>query len=179
LPREPIPLGGLQMRVFAAWEPGWFLLTAGENRPGGYNSMTVSWGALGVIWHKPLAIVVVRPQRYTYQFIEKHDTFSLCAFGERHRPALNLLGSQSGRNTSKMADCGLTPIPLTQVRCPGFDEAELILECRKMYFDDLDPTHFLACFSGPNYKGDYHRMYFGEVVAASGTAAYRIAGGAQ
>ncbi len=174
MPRESIPLTELQLRTFGAWEPGWFLLTAGENRPGGYNSMTVSWGALGVIWHKPLAIVVVRPQRYTYEFIEKHDTFSLCAFNERHRPALNLLGTQSGRNTKKMADCGLTPIALTQITCPGFEEAELILECRKMYFDDLDPRHFLADFIAPNYKGDYHRMYFGEVLAASGTEAYRI-----
>lgn len=172
--RESIPLNELQLRTFGAWEPGWFLLTAGENRPGGYNSMTVSWGALGVIWHKPLVMVVVRPQRYTYEFIEKHNTFSLCAFNERHRPALNLLGTQSGRNTAKMADCGLTPIALTQIACPGFEEAELILECRKMYFDDLDPAHFLADFIAPNYKGDYHRMYFGEVLAASGTEACRI-----
>ena len=60
--RTMIPLAELQLAPFSAWEPGWFVLTAGENRPGGFNSMTVSWGALGVIWGRPLAIVVVRPQ---------------------------------------------------------------------------------------------------------------------
>jgi flavin reductase (DIM6/NTAB) family NADH-FMN oxidoreductase RutF len=171
--RENIPLTQLRLSSFGAWEPGWFLLTAGENRPGGFNSMTVSWGALGVIWHKPLAVVVVRPQRYTYEFIERYDTFSLCAFEEPQRTALELLGTRSGRDTDKMTACGLTPIALTQIACPGFDEAKLILECRKMYYGDLDPKHFLADFIAEHYQGDYHRMYFGEVLAAAGTADYR------
>ena len=171
--RETIPLTELHLPAFGAWEPGWFLLTAGENRPGEFNSMTVSWGALGVIWHKPLAVVVVRPQRHTRQFIERYDTFSLCAFDEAYRPALNMLGTRSGRDSRKMSECGLTPIPLSQIACPGFAEAKLILECRKMYFDDLEPGHFLADFIAPNYDGDYHRMYFGEVLAAAGTAEFR------
>ncbi len=171
--RTEIPLEHLRLAAFGAWEPGWFVLTAGENKPGGYNSMTVSWGALGVIWHRPLAMVVVRPQRYTREFVERSATFSLCAFGEEHRGALNLLGTRSGRDSRKMAECGLTPIGLTQIPCPGFAEASLILECRKMYFDDLEPGHFLADFIGPNYQGDYHRMYFGEVLAAAGTGEYR------
>jgi len=172
--RQSIPLTEVQLSSFGAWEPGWFLLTAGENRPGGYNSMTASWGAMGVIWHKPFVLVVVRPQRYTREFMEKYDTFSLCAFDESHRPALNLLGTVSGRGTNKMTECGLTPIALSTIACPGFDEATLILECRKMYFDDLDPKHFLADFIAPNYQGDYHRMYFGEVLAVSGVAEYRL-----
>ena len=171
--REAIPLTQLIVPAFGAWEPGWLLLTAGENRTGGYNSMTVSWGALGVIWHRPMAMVVVRPHRYTYEFIERCDTFSLCAFDDSYRPALELLGTLSGRDSNKMTDCGLTPLALTRISCPGFDEAKLILECRKMYFGDLDPKHFLADFIAEHYKGDYHRMYFGEVVAASGTAEYR------
>jgi flavin reductase (DIM6/NTAB) family NADH-FMN oxidoreductase RutF len=174
--REQIPLTEVQLLSFGAWEPGWLLLTAGENRPDGYNSMTVSWGALGVIWHRPLAIVVARPQRYTREFLERHDSFSLCAFDEAHRPALDLLGTQSGRDTHKMRDCGLTPIALSHIACPGFAEAKLILECRKTYFDDLNPANFLADFIEPNYQGDYHRMYFGEVLAASGTAEYRRGG---
>lgn len=170
--RQTIPLTDLRLNAFGAWEPGWFVLTAGENRPGGYNSMTVSWGTMGVIWHRPLVMVVVRPQRYTYEFIERYDTFSLCAFDESHRPALNILGTVSGRDCNKIARSALTPIPLTKIACPGFDEAELILECRKAYFDDLNPEHFLADYIAPNYQGDYHRMYFGEILAASGTEAY-------
>jgi flavin reductase (DIM6/NTAB) family NADH-FMN oxidoreductase RutF len=171
--RENIPLGELQLPAFGAWEPGWFLLTCGENRPGGFNSMTVSWGALGVIWGRPLAMVVLRPPRYTREFMERYGTFSLCVFDEAHRGALELLGTRSGRGSSKMTDCGLTPIALGQIACPGFAEAKLILECRKTYFDDLDPAHFLAEYIAPNYHGDYHRMYFGEVLAASGTAEFR------
>ncbi len=171
--RETIPLTQLKLPPFGAWEPGWFLLTAGENRPGAFNSMTVSWGALGVIWHRPLAVVVVRPQRYTYEFMERCGTFSLCAFEESQRTTLEMLGTHSGRDTNKMTACGLTPIALTQIPCPGFDEAKLILECRKMYYGDLDPAHFLADFIAEHYQGDYHRMYFGEVLAAAGTAEYR------
>jgi flavin reductase (DIM6/NTAB) family NADH-FMN oxidoreductase RutF len=171
--REAIPLTQLILPAFGAWEPGWLLLTAGENKTGGYNSMTVSWGAFGVIWHRPMAMVVVRPQRYTYEFIERCDTFSLCAFDESHRPALEMLGTLSGRDTNKMIDCGLTPVALGRISCPGFDEAKLILECRKMYFGDLDPAHFLAPFIAEHYQGDYHRMYFGEVLAATGTTEYR------
>lgn len=171
--REIIPVHELALQPFAAWDQAWFLLTAGENKPGGFNSMTVSWGALGWIWERPLAIVVVRPQRYTREFMEKHNTFSLCAFSEEHRESLKMLGTLSGRDTDKMARCGLTPIPLSQIPCPGFDEAELILECRKTYFTDLDPRNFLADFIAPHYQGDYHRVYFAEVLAASGTASYR------
>ncbi len=171
--RENIPLTDLQLPAFGAWEPGWFLLTAGENRPGAFNSMTVSWGALGVIWSRPLAVVVVRPQRYTRQFMEQHDTFSLCAFDASFRPVLEMLGTRSGRDTPKMVECGLTPVALSAIACPGFDEASLILECRKTYFDDLEPAHFLADFIAPNYQGDYHRVYFGEVLAAAGIAQYR------
>ncbi|HOB73447.1 MAG TPA: flavin reductase [Phycisphaerae bacterium] len=171
--RETIPLTELKLPAFGAWEPGWFLLTAGEKGAGNFNSMTVSWGAMGVIWHRPFVMVVVRPQRYTRQFMERHNTFSLCAFDDQYRPALEKLGRQSGRDTAKMAECGLTPIELSLIPTPGFAEAKLILECRKMYFDDLEPAHFLADFIAPNYQGDYHRMYFGEVLAAAGTPEYR------
>jgi flavin reductase (DIM6/NTAB) family NADH-FMN oxidoreductase RutF len=172
--RDPLPPAELCLPSFSTWEPGWFLLTAGDFRSGAYNSMTVSWGALGVLWHKPLAMVVVRPQRYTREFLERFDTFSLCAFGAEHRPALELLGRKSGRDSDKMSECGLTPIALSAIASPGFDEAKLILECRKIYFDDLEPGHFLADYIAPNYRGDFHRVYFGEVLAASGTPEYRL-----
>ncbi len=158
---------------FAAWEPGWLLLTAGEYRAGGFNAMTVSWGALGVIWHRPFAMVVVRPQRYTREFMDRCETFSLCAFGPEQRAALQMLGTLSGRDSDKLARSGLTPVALSTIACPGFAEARLILECRKMYFDDLEPGHFLAEHVAPHYHGDYHRMYFGEVLAASGTREFR------
>jgi flavin reductase (DIM6/NTAB) family NADH-FMN oxidoreductase RutF len=176
--RKDIALTDLVVPAFGVWDPGWFLLTAGENRPGGFNSMTVAWGALGYMWGRPLAVVVVRPQRYTFGFMEKNNSFSLCAFPDSCRDALSLLGSKSGRDGDKIGASGLTPVPLTQIASPGYAEAELILECRKTYFDDLDPAHFLAEFIAPNYRGDYHRMYFGQVVAAQGVARYGAGRGA-
>jgi flavin reductase (DIM6/NTAB) family NADH-FMN oxidoreductase RutF len=172
MPRQNIALPDLVLPPFGAWEPGWFLLTAGDYAAGAFNTMTVSWGGLGIIWGRALAMVVVRPQRYTYQFMERQNTFSLCAFPASYRGALNMLGSKSGRNGDKIREAGLTPVALTQIAAPGFAEADLIIECRKSYFDDLEPAHFLADFIAPNYRNDYHRMYFGEVLAVEGTPNY-------
>jgi flavin reductase (DIM6/NTAB) family NADH-FMN oxidoreductase RutF len=150
------------------------LLTAGRFEPGKYNAMTVSWGAVGVIWGKPLAMVVVRPQRHTYRFMEEHEHFTLCGFPEMHRQALNLLGSVSGRDRDKIKASGLTPMAATRVRAPAYEEARLVLECRKIYFDDLKPEHFLAPEISGNYPTrDYHRMYFGEILAIQGAREYQ------
>ena len=179
--REKIDVFDLVAPTFGVWDRTWFLLTAGDFAVDGagpaearrFNSMTVSWGSLGYIWGKPLAIVVVRPQRYTFAFMERSADFSLCAFGEPYRAALNLLGTKSGRDSDKMATCGLTPITVPPIRSPGFAEAELVMGCRKTYWQDLDPKHFLANYIAPLYRNDYHRMYFGEVVAIEGTPAWR------
>jgi flavin reductase (DIM6/NTAB) family NADH-FMN oxidoreductase RutF len=125
------------------------------------------------MWTKPFAQVVVRPSRYTYQFMEQYDTFTLCAFPQDYRDALQLLGSRSGRDGDKIAKSGLTPIASSQVAAPGFAEAELIVECQKMYWQDMIPTHFLKPEIKKNYPDkDYHRIYFGEIVAILGTEAY-------
>jgi len=172
--REPIPLHNLVLPPFAAWDRKWFLLTAGENRPGGYNAMTVSWGGLGWLWGRALAMVVVRPTRHTYLFMEKCDMFSLCAFADKYRPVLQeILGKRSGRELDKIQAAGLTPVPLAQTAAPGFAEAELALACRKTYYHDLDPQHFMAGYIEENYRNDYHRVYFGEVLAVEGTPEYR------
>ena len=172
--RKPIPFAEWIVPVVWSFDENWMLLTAGELRPGGFNMMTVSWGSVGVIWGKPLAMVVVRPSRYTYEFIEKSDSFTLCAFSGEYKDELTLCGTRSGRAVDKVKATGLTPIPSTAVQAPGFDEAELILECRKTYFDDLKPAHFLDPAIEGNYNGrDYHRMYFGEIVAIHGADRYR------
>ncbi len=171
--RLPIPFESLTLPVIRNIRDQWMLLTAGENSPGEFNTMTVSWGGLGVIWNKPLAMVVVRPSRFTYSFMEKHDTFTLCAFPGEYKDQLTLCGTRSGRAIDKVKACGLTPVPSSIIAAPGFDEAELILECRKMYYDDIKPDHFLAAHIEKNYGGhDYHRMYFGEILAVHGTSAY-------
>lgn len=160
-------------RSSSLWSEQWFLLTAGNLSAGKFNPMTVSWGSLGCIWNKPFALVVVRPSRFTFQFMEEFNTFTLCGFPQDYQPAMRILGSKSGRDSNKMAESGLTPIPASRVAAPAYAEAELIIECRKMYFQDLDPAHFLDPEISQNYPlPDYHRMYFGEIMHISGVEKY-------
>jgi flavin reductase (DIM6/NTAB) family NADH-FMN oxidoreductase RutF len=164
---KPIPLEQLSARPVGLWEPGWFLLTSGDFAAGKFNTMTVSWGGMGVMWGKPFAQVVVRPHRYTFQFIEQYPTFTLCAFSQEYRAALNLLGTKSGRDGDKIAQSGLTPVASGAVPAPAFAEAELVLCCRKIYWHDFDPGHFLDPNIDRHYpRHDYHRSYFGEILAA-------------
>jgi flavin reductase (DIM6/NTAB) family NADH-FMN oxidoreductase RutF len=173
--RIDIPFDRLVLPVAQAWETQWFLLAAGIF-PDSWNCMTVAWGGYGVMWSRPIAMVVVRPQRHTYSFMEKHESFTLSAFPEEHHDKLDYLGRRSGRNEDKVAKTGLTPIASRSVAAPGFDEAGLIVECRKVYFHDFDPSHFVAGYIAPNYPTrDFHRMYFGEIVAISGSPKYCVA----
>lgn len=141
----------------------WMLITAGP--PDAFNTMTASWGGLGVLWSKPIAVCFIRPQRYTRQFMEKADNFTLSFFDEKYRPALELCGAKSGRDIDKAAAAGITPIAATLPGTTCFAEARLVIECRKIYFQDLDPANFLDPAIERNYSNrDYHRMYIGEVL---------------
>jgi len=139
----------------------WMLVTAGTLDS--FNTMTASWGAVGELWHRKIAICFIRPQRYTYEFAEKHDRFTLSFFEEEHRSVLNLCGTKSGRDIDKMAGIGLTP---SSTASGGiyFEEARLVLECRKIYIHDLDPALFLDPSIAKEYpREDYHRMYLGQI----------------
>jgi flavin reductase (DIM6/NTAB) family NADH-FMN oxidoreductase RutF len=172
--RRPIPFDELLVRPHHLWKKQWLLLTAGDFAAGHFNTMTVGWGSLGTMWGKPFAQVVVRPIRYTYEFMEQYDSFTLCAFPEPYRKSMQLVGTKSGRHEDKIAEAGLTPIASTQVAAPGFAEAELIIECRKIYWSDMAPARFLDPAIEDNYPNEqYHRIYFGEMVVILGTSAYR------
>jgi flavin reductase (DIM6/NTAB) family NADH-FMN oxidoreductase RutF len=167
--RHEIAIDDFSVKPFKQFDKGWFLLTAGDFSTNHFNSMTVSWGGLGYIWNRAIVSVVVRPTRYTYQFMEEHDTFTLCAFPKEQRPALSLLGSKSGRDGNKIQESGLTPSASQKVATPGYVEAELIFECHKIYWGDIDPQHFLAADIQQNYQlKDYHRFYFGEILHLEG-----------
>jgi hypothetical protein len=171
--RYPISFEKFLVTTHARWANQWMVLTAGDFSKGHFNSMTVGWGSFGTMWSKPFAQVVVRPTRYTYEFMETYETFTLCGFSEHYRRAVELLGTKSGRDGDKIAEAGLTPIASSQVAAPGFAEAELIVECYKMYWDGFEPEHFLDPSIENNYPlKDYHRMYFGEIMAISGEKAY-------
>jgi flavin reductase (DIM6/NTAB) family NADH-FMN oxidoreductase RutF len=171
--RLPIPLEKWTSNAYGLWEKQWLLLSCGDYASADFNCMTVSWGSLGVMWNKPFAQVVVRPVRYTFQFMEKYPTFTLCAFPKIYRNALNVLGTLSGRDSHKLEKSGLTPEAATQVAAPVYEQAELAIECRKIYWQDFDPSHFIDPELNKHYpKKDYHRIYFGEIVAVTGIEKY-------
>lgn len=142
----------------------WMLITAGS--PDKFNTMTASWGGMGVLWNKQVCFCFVRPSRYTYGFMERAETFTLSFFEEKYRKALSFCGSRSGRDVDKIAAAGLTPLATDQGSL-SFEEARLVLECRKIYYQDILPAHFLdPQIDEKCYKGkDYHRMYVGEIVS--------------
>jgi flavin reductase (DIM6/NTAB) family NADH-FMN oxidoreductase RutF len=168
-----IPTETFTAQACSLWSGQWLLLTAGDFAGKEYNCMTVGWGSFGTMWNKPFAQVFVRPSRYTHEFMERFNTFTLCAFPAHYRDALMLLGTKSGRDGDKIAEAGLTPCAATTVAAPVYSEAELAVECRKIYRQDLAPEQFLDTAIETNYpEGDYHRMYFGEITAVTGTNAY-------
>lgn len=137
----------------------WMLITAGTIDH--YNTMTAAWGGLGFLWKEPYATIFIRPQRYTYEFTEKYDDFTLSFFSEEYRKALQLCGTKSGRDLDKVKASGLTALE-TKSGNVFFEEAKLVIECRKIYSDDIDPAMFIEKGIQKNYPDhDYHRMYFG------------------
>ena len=139
----------------------WMLITGGS--PDKFNTMTASWGGLGVLWERKVAFCFIRPTRYTQEFVERSKNFTLSFFGERHRKALTFIGTHSGRETDKITETGLTPVGERYL--VYFKEARLVLGCRKLYFQDISPEHFLDPTINDMYpQTDYHRMYVGEIV---------------
>ena len=154
----------LNADIVNLWMNRWLLLTAGTLED--CAMMTVAWGSIGYMWNKPFAQIVVRPQRHTRSFIERSDSFTLCAFPKEFRRDLNTLGTLSGKDGDKLSKTRLTLKPSKRVSAPAYNEADLVLECRKIYFQDMDPAGFVDKTIQKNYSArDYHRIYFGEIVA--------------
>lgn len=141
----------------------WMLITAGDRQR--CNAMTASWGMVGQMWGKPAAMVVVRPQRFTRELVEANETLSLAFFDAAYHSALEYCGSRSGRDEDKLRNAGLT-VEFTQEGAPIIQEARLVLECRKLYRDDLREEAFLDPeLAGRWYpQKDYHRMYLLEIL---------------
>ena len=147
---------------FKAIADDWMLVTAGDINS--FNTMTASWGTMGELWHKKICICFVRPNRHTYGFLEKAETFTLTFFPEKYRDVLKLCGTKSGRDIDKMGGIGLTPVQ-SPTGSVYFEEARLVFECKKVYIHDLDPGNFLDPKIEKEYPDkDYHRMYIGEIV---------------
>ena len=138
----------------------WMLITIkGGN---GANAMTASWGCMGVLWNKPVAVCFIRPQRYTYGLAENEERMSLAFFGEGYREALSLCGSKSGRDCDKLSLAGLTVSDVDGV--PVIDQASTVVIGKKLYADDLKEDNFIEKAMLDNYKSkDFHRIYVLEI----------------
>jgi flavin reductase (DIM6/NTAB) family NADH-FMN oxidoreductase RutF len=171
--RSAISVDAFTVSPHYLWGTQAMILTAGDFESGQFNAMAVAWGSFGTMWDRPIAMCVVRPTRYTYQFIEKYPTFTLCAFPPEYRPAIDLIGSKSGRHVDKIAEAGLTPVAASVAEAPIFSEAELVVECRKIFRAVYEPSQFIDSSIDENYVNkDYHRVYFGEILAVAGVASY-------
>ncbi len=138
----------------------WMLITASDGER--INTMTASWGNLGVLWGKNVITCYIRPQRYTFEVAEKTDRISFSFFGEEHRAALNYCGKYSGRDKDKFKEAGLGVSFIDGT--PIINEAKMVLVCRKLYADFIKKENFLE--SGPlvNYKNeDFHKFYICEI----------------
>ena len=140
----------------------WMLITA--NNGNGFNMMTASWGGLGHLYGKPVAFCFINPSRYTYQLMEKGDTYTLSFYTETYRDALKYCGSHSGKDEDKVKGSGLTPIT-TPMGSKSFGEAWMIIECRKMLSQSFTPE----AFNDEKLKNEWsgkplHKMYIGEII---------------
>lgn len=143
----------------------WMLITAEKN--GKVNTMTASWGGVGIMWGKTVATAYIRPQRYTKEFVDAGETFTLSFFGGAQKKALGYLGKVSGREVpDKIGQSGLHTAEVAGA--PSFEEAELVLVCRKLYAQEMKPE----CFAAEEEIGrwypekDFHTMYIAEITEA-------------
>ncbi|HPY82615.1 MAG TPA: flavin reductase [Bacteroidales bacterium] len=141
----------------------WMLLTAGTIDS--YNCMTASWGGFGVLWFKPVVFVFIRPQRYTHNFFETNNYFTLTFFDESYRNTLQFCGKHSGRTVNKAKECNIHPFK-TLHNSVAFSEAKLVIECKKLYSNSLQESSFLEKEHLRHYANkDFHTMYIGEIVS--------------
>ncbi len=140
----------------------WALVTSGT--PDKFNTMTISWGGAGIMWGKPVAFTFIRPQRYTYEFMEKNGFYTMSFFDEKYRDALKLCGSKSGRDIDKVAQTGLTPA-FTEEGAVYFAEAKLVLVCKKLYAQELTSSSIVDGDTVNKwYNDDFHKMYISEII---------------
>ncbi len=142
----------------------WMLITAGTEK--NFNTMTASWGTIGILWNKPVAICFIRPQRYTFEFAESSDYYTLSFLEPGNRDILKFCGSRSGRDRDKIRETGLQPM-YTELGNVYFEQCRLMIECKKLYADRIKEDSFiLPELIGKNYPNkDFHKFYIGEIVS--------------
>ena len=145
----------------------WMLVTAGNENS--FNTMTASWGGIGFLWNKPVVYIFIRPERYTFEFIEKSEYFTLSFLGEENRAIHKICGSKSGREVDKVKETGLKPV-ITEKGNILFEQGRLSMECRKLYTNVMkedcfiDPSVCKQWYGGAH--GGLHHIYVAEITGA-------------
>lgn len=160
-----IEITDLRDNVFKTISTEWMLITAGTKT--GFNTMTANWGGFGFLWKKPVAFIFVRPERYTYEFVERNDYFTLSFLGEENKNVHKVCGFKSGRTTDKIKETGLRAVETDNGNIL-FEQSRLSIECRKLYSDMIASDNFidksiLEHWYGETHGG-LHRMYIGEIL---------------
>lgn len=137
----------------------WGLVCAGK--PDNWNGMTVSWGGVGELWNKDVVFLFIRPQRYTKEFLDREEYFTLCFFDDEYKDALKVCGTKSGRDFDKMKSVGFDVAVDGEAVYPA--QAKLVLKCKKIAVQEMDSTGFIDKSIENNYNGDYHYIYVGEI----------------
>lgn len=139
----------------------WMLITAEYNNKA--NTMTASWGGFGIMWNKNVTYIVVRPQRYTKEFIDNSNTFSLSFYDSKYKKQLAYLGAVSGRDEDKISKTNLTLSHLYNT--PYFEEADITIFCKKLFAQEFTPDSFIEKeLIEKNYPNkDFHTLYIAEV----------------
>jgi flavin reductase (DIM6/NTAB) family NADH-FMN oxidoreductase RutF len=161
---KKIDIKDLDFNPFTLIGDEWALLTGGTESS--FNTMTVSWGHLGVIWGTPSAVAYVRTNRHTLSYLENNEYYTISFFDKEYKDALSFCGSHSGRDCDKVKETGLTPVVIENA--VAFEEAKLVFVCRKQYAAMLDENGFTdkavkeKCYSETN---PLHKQFIGEIVS--------------
>lgn len=142
------------------------VLLVSQGNDGLRNIMAIGWGTIGIVWRRPIFIVLVRPSRYTYKLVEESGEFTVNIVPPKLKDVVQYCGSVSGREYNKFKEKQLTAIPSMKVKTPIIKECVLHFECRVVYKNDLIPSELEKSIVSLLYsKGDFHRIYFGEILA--------------
>lgn len=162
-----VDIDDVELNPFRQVGKEWMLVTAGTMA--NWNTMTAAWGGFGFLWRKPVAFAFVRYNRYTYEFMEKQNHFSLSFFDTSWKKALMVCGTKSGRDTDKAKETGLRPLDLSEFpgvtgNALGFEQAQQMFICKKLYSGEISPEDFTEQEIHDLYpEKQYHRMYVGEI----------------
>lgn len=137
----------------------WMLITAGDSQD--YNTMTASWGFAGEVWGKDSVMALIRPSRYTMEFVDKNDYFTLSFYGD-NKEIHSVCGKMSGRDVDKAAMCSLTPV--FDESAPYFEQARLVIVCKKQYIQQMSEDCFVDTQPLQKwYNNDLHYMIIGKI----------------